>query len=248
MKTIMAALLLIIIIGTIGAVDITSYQFIDHLLTLPGPGKPDVYEDAVIFTAPSSGRRVGIAFAHEGFARVYWFQKLMTARDDEAPPESRNNRQPDPYQDSGILFHVYEIPQDIRELKYRLIIDGLWTTDPLNPLRAADPVTGLTYSLVPAPVFSKTPSPADAPPGLLSFFYTAPPGELVTVAGNFNGWDPFMYELAETKPGFYALTLPLPPGIYQYILYHRGERVLDPNNLNRVYTRDGKPANEAIVR
>jgi hypothetical protein len=245
MKTIMTGLLLITIIGTIGAADTESYQFIDHLLNLPGPGKPDIYEDTIIFTAPSSYRRVGIAFAHEGFARVYWFQKLLTAPNDEIPPDQRNNK--NPYQDSGLLFYTYEVPENTRELKYRMIIDGLWTTDPLNPLKDTDPVTGLAHSLVTAPVFTKTPSPAGKSPGALSFSYTAPPGELITVAGNFNSWDPFMYELAETKPGFYSLTLPLPPGVYQYVLFHRGERILDPNNLNRVYTLEGKPVNEAVV-
>jgi hypothetical protein len=246
MKTIMTGLLLITIIGTIGAADTESYQFIDHLLNLPGPGKPDIYEDTIIFTAPSSYRRVGIAFAHEGFAQVYWFQKLLTTPNDETPSGRQKNKSP--YQDSGLLFYVYEAPENTRELKYRMIIDGLWTTDPLNPLKVTDPATGLAHSLVTAPVFTKAPSPAGNIPGTLSFSYTAPPGELITVAGNFNGWDPFMYELAETKPGSYSLTLPLPPGVYQYVLFHRGERILDPNNLNRVYTREGKPANEAVVR
>jgi hypothetical protein len=244
MKTIMAGLLLLIIIGTIGAVDTESSQFIDRLLDLPGPGRPDVYEDRIIFTAPSTYRRVGIAFAHEGFARVYWFQKLLITNDEPAPAGRKGG---DPYRDSGMLFYIYQAPEDVRELKYRMIIDGLWTTDPLNPLKVTDPATGLIQSLVVRQVFAKPPSPAGGPPGTLSFSYTAPPGELITVAGNFNGWDPFMYELAETRPGFYSLTLPLPPGVYQYVLFHRGERVLDPNNLNRVYTPEGKAANEAQV-
>ncbi|MDR3138435.1 MAG: isoamylase [Treponema sp.] len=248
MKTITAVLLLIIIIGTIGAADTESYQFIDHLLNLPGPGKPDVYEDTVIFTAPPAYRRVGIAFAHEGFARVYWFRKLLVPQGEGAAPERRNDKKADPYMDGGFLFFAYEIPEGIRELRYRMVIDGLWTTDPLNPLRAVDPVTGLVHSLVPTPVFPKPLSPAQAPPGFLSLSYQAPPGEYITVAGSFNGWDPFMYALREIKPGFYALTLPLPPGIYQYALFHRGDRVLDPNNPNRVYTRDGKAVNEAAVR
>ncbi|MDR3167665.1 MAG: glycogen-binding domain-containing protein [Treponema sp.] len=250
MKTITAALLLFIIIGTIGAADIESYQFIDHLLNLSGPGKPDVYEDKVIFTASSYYRRVGIAFAHEGFARVYWFEKLLIPRNDETPPESQNNKRVDPYRDSGLLFFIYDRPENMQELRYRMVIDGLWTTDPLNPLRITDPATGLTHSLV--SVSSQAPSPATglagSPPGTLQVSYTAPPGERITLAGSFNGWDPFMYELRETKPGFYSLTLLLPPGVYQYVLFYRGERILDPNNLNRVYTREGQTANEWVIR
>jgi hypothetical protein len=234
-----------LIIGTIGAVDTESYQFIDHLLSLSGPGLPEVFEDGVIFTASASYRRVGIAFAHEGFAKVYWFRKLIIPNDNLTPEAERKKQ--DLYVDSGILFHVYTLPDHTQELEYRLIIDGLWTTDPGNPVSRLDP-SGLLYSVVSIPVLHKPPSTFDAPPGSLSFIYNGDPGETVTVAGTFNGWDPFMYTLQEKKPGYYSLILPLPPGTYQYVFFHRGQRILDPYNPNRVYTKDGKTASIAVIR
>lgn len=244
-KTIMVPLLLIFIIGTIGAIDTESYQFIDHLLSLNGPGRPEVFEDGVIFTAPSTYRRVGIAFAHEGFSKVYWFRKLVFLPDNGIVAESKNKIEPD-YQDSGILFYVYTIPKDMKELEYRLIINGLWTTDPVNPVYRVDSA-GLGRSLVPIPVGEKPLSTFDGPPGSLIFSYTAPAGEAITVGGNFNGWDPFMYELQEKTPGHYSLTLSLPPGTYHYVFFHRGQRILDPHNPHRIYTKDGKPASLAII-
>ncbi|MHB9292617.1 hypothetical protein Holit_01718 [Hollandina sp. SP2] len=245
MKTITVVGLLIFIIGTIGAVDTESYQFIDHLLSISEPGRPEVFEDGVIFTAPSSYRRVGIAFAHEGFAQVYWFQKLLFPKDNPTPEEEKK-KQP-LYTDSGILFHVYTLPEHIRELEYRLVIDGLWTTDPGNPEYRMD-ASGLIHSVVTIPDLAKSPSTFDAPQGSLTFTYTGSPGESVTVAGTFNGWDPFMYTLPEKSPGHYSLTLPLPPGTYQYVFFHRGQRILDPHNPNRVYTKDGKIASVAFIR
>jgi hypothetical protein len=56
-----------------------------------------------------------------------------------------------------------------------------------------------------------------------------------------------MYELTENPSGVYSLNLPLPPGTYQYVFFHRGERYLDPYNFNRVYTRDGKPVSQIII-
>jgi hypothetical protein len=247
MKKITILMLLIILIGNIGAVDTESYQFVDHLLGLSGPGEPEIYEDGVLFTASSSYRRVGIAFAHEGFAKVYWFQKLLITRDDIIPGTVKFKDPLDAYRDSGILFHLYPVPRDLRELEYRLIIDGLWTVDPLNPRYRMDRQSGIVRSTVPLPEIERPPSPFDGPPGSLSFSYRAPPGESITVAGNFNGWDPFMYELRETAPGIYALTLPLPPGVYHYVFFHRGRRMLDPNNHNRIYTAEGKTASEAVV-
>jgi hypothetical protein len=248
MKTIMAAVLLIFIIGFAGAADTESYQFIDRLLSLDGPGAPVLYEDAVIFTAPSSHRRVGVAFAHVGFSRVYWFRQLLVPQDPAAAPIPPGKKTPDPYRDSGILFYVHQIPENIRELEYRLIIDGLWTTDPANARIRKDASTSLLYSLVPLPARENIPGPLKGPPGTLSFSFKGPPGETVTVAGSFNGWDPFMYELIENPPGLYSLTLRLPPGKYQYVFFHRGERRLDPYNFSRVYSEDGKAASEIVLQ
>ncbi|GHU49436.1 hypothetical protein FACS1894200_08070 [Spirochaetia bacterium] len=82
MKHITAAMLLMLIIGKIGAIDTESYQFVDHLLTLPGPGIPHIFEDGVLFTAPSKEYgTVGISFAYEHFSKIHWFQKLVVPKD-----------------------------------------------------------------------------------------------------------------------------------------------------------------------
>jgi hypothetical protein len=248
MKKLIILMLLAVIIGKIGAVDTESYQFIDHLLKLPGPGAPELFEDGIIFTAPAAYRRVGVAFAHEGFSKVYWFQKLLIPKEEVTEKELKSGKEEDLYRDSGILFLVYTLPSTLRELEYRLVIDGLWTADPLNPLSRMDQQSGILRSTIRIPTQSLPPSTMDGPSGSLLFAYRAGPGEYITVAGSFNGWDPFMYELRETSPGSYSLTLPLPPGTYQYVFFHKGERVLDPHNFNRVYTKDGKAASEAIIQ
>ncbi|WP_043922604.1 isoamylase [Leadbettera azotonutricia] len=246
MKSIMATALLILTIGIIGAADLESYQFIDRLLTLPGPGAPVIFEDTVIFTAPSSYRRVGISFAFEGYSRVYWYKKLMIPEDPAVIAAMGKKKNINPNKDSGILFHVQTIPEDIGNLDYRMVIEGLWTPDPLNPLAVRDEA-GLTQSRVAIPVRAKPPSTFDAPAGSLRFTYNSAPGETITVGGTFNGWDPFMYELRETSPGVYTLTLALPPGTYQYVFFHRGERLLDPHNPNKIYTKQGMTASVAKI-
>ncbi|QQO09562.1 glycogen-binding domain-containing protein [Breznakiella homolactica] len=249
MKYFNCLMLLLLIIGNISAVDTESYQFIDHLLSISGPKAPEIYEDAVIFTVPSSYRRVGITFAHEGFSKIYWFRNLMVSG--EIPQSGNTETPPKPPRitevDSGFLFHVFNFPEGLSQLEYRLIINGLWTTDPMNPRTKLDSGTGLTLSVLELPALRKVDSIFDAPPGHLRFIYSAPSGEAVTVAGSFNGWDPFMYELRETSPGYYTLTLPVPPGTYQYVFFHRGRRVPDPGNPNTVFTREGTAASEIRV-
>jgi hypothetical protein len=247
MRKIMILMLLVAIIGNIEAIDTESYQFINHLLTIREPGAPEIFEDGVIFTAPSTHRRVGVSFAHEGFSRVYWFQQLLKAKETLTPKEEKSKNILDQYRDSGILFHVYTVPPELRELEYRLVIDGLWTTDPLNPRYRIDQKSGIVRSTIAMPEIPTPHTALEGPPGTLTFNYQAPSGEIVTVAGSFNGWDPFMYELRETTPGRYTLTLPLPPGTYQYVFFHRGQRILDPYNHNRAYTVEGVAAAEAVV-
>ena len=162
--------------------------------------------------------------------------------------ETRAQKQPTTFVDSGLLFYAFEYPRGMRELEYRLVVDGLWTADPRNPARRIDPSTGVIRSVVSLNESTGLKSTYDAPPGSLRFSYETASGETITVAGSFNGWDPFMYELIEESPGRYGLTLPLPSGVHRYVFFHRGERILDPNNPRKVYTAEGKTASEAVVR
>ncbi len=249
-QTALGAIFALTLVAQAGAVDFESFSFNDRLLSMRGPEAPVIFEDGVIFTAPSTSRRVGIAFAHEGFGRVHWFKKLMKSADEPLPADGKKekpSKKAPQFVDSGLLFFAYDYPRGMRELEYRLVVDGLWIADPRNPVRRIDPATGVVRSVVALPEPTKNPSTYDAPSGSLRFSYDTAPGETVTVAGSFNGWDPFMYELIEESPGRYVLTLPLPAGVHRYVFYHRGERILDPNNPRKVYTAEGKTASEAIV-
>ncbi|MDR1411799.1 MAG: isoamylase [Spirochaetaceae bacterium] len=247
MKKHIRLMFLFFIIGNIGALDTDSYEFNDRLLGVSSAGRPEIIEDGVLFTAPSSYRSVGIAFAHEDFTSIYWFRKLLVLAEQGPPPA--NGKQPPPkYGDSGVLFFAYTPPENIRTLEYRLIINGLWTTDPYNPLRREDAESGIHRSVVILPEIKRTLTVFEGAAGSLNFRFTAPPGETITVAGDFNGWDPFMHTLAETAPGRYSLALPLPAGTYHYIFYYRGSRVTDPNNRNTVYDKYGNPVSEAVLK
>ena len=247
MKTILRIILLAIIAVSPLKADWETYELVDRLLTLTGPGAPIVFEDSVIFTSPSRLQRVGVAFAHENFTPVYWFRQLLVSQDQLNAPIPPGQKVPDLYIDSGIQFYVYEVPDNITELEYRLVINGLWTVDPENSRTRRNPATGLTCSLISIPARNTNPNPLNGLPRGLEFTFTGPPGETVTVAGNFNGWDPFMYELKEWPSGVYSITIPLPPGTYQYVFFHRGQRYVDPYNPRRTYARDGSAASEIVI-
>jgi len=223
------------------AEDWETYAVLDRLLKIKTPGSPVICDDFVIFTADSSLRRVGVAFSHENFAATYWFKKLVVPNDFNAPIPA-GQKLPDPYKDSGVQFCIYKVPQQVKELEYRLVVNGLWTTDTSNSRVRRDPVSGLNMSVLQMPDKSEKPNPFDSLPEGVTFTFKSAPGETVTIAGTFNGWDPFMYELRETALGVYTITLSLAPGSYQYVFFCKGQRILDSFNPRRSYARDGKSA------
>jgi hypothetical protein len=222
--------------------DWETYQLIDRLITLEGPTQPIIHENFVIFTASTRLRKVGVSFAHENFSKVYWYRQLQLPQDQLNAPIPPGKKVPDLYIDSGIQFYVYPIPESIKELEYRLVINGLWTTDPGNSRIRRDAVSGLSLSVLPVPPKISKPDPLKGLPKGLIFTFNGPPGESVTVAGNFNSWDPFMYELKEDPAGVYSANIPLPSGTYHYVFFHRGQRYVDPNNPKRIYSKNGSAA------
>jgi len=248
MKTIRTFVLFFITVSILGAADWESHELVNLLLNIKEPNPPVVHEDSVIFTADSSIQRIGVSFAHENFSTVYWFRRLFIPQEFLNPVILPGQKLPDPFKDSGIQFHVYQVPGNLQEIEYRLVINGLWTIDPANPRTRRDPVSGLTMSVLNIPPRPENYHPSSGLPEGLKFSFKGPPGEVVTVAGNFNGWDPFMYELKESPSGHYSLTIPLPPGRYQYVFIHRGRRYTDPHNPRRIYARDGNAASEIVIQ
>ena len=84
------------------------------------PGAPVITEDYIIFTADTDHRNVGIVFDFENYQTIHPFQILMKVDED-------GNKTPQH------MFYCYERKHKIENIRYRLIMDGLWTTDPLNP-------------------------------------------------------------------------------------------------------------------
>jgi len=252
MKTIRFFIILVIIasfpaVTAVSAEDWESYELVNKLLNMQGPGAPLIHGDFVIFSADSNIRRMGVSFAHEDFDHIHWFRPLLVPQDYLNPIILPGEKLPSPYKESGMQFYVHRIPDHLRELEYRMVINGLWTFDPANPLIRRDRSTGLTMSVLQVPYRPVKHSPLNGLPEGLNFSFHGPPGETVTVAGTFNNWDPFMYELRENPRGVYSLIIPLPPGKYQYVFFHRGERFIDPDNPNRIYAKDGRIASEIEI-
>jgi hypothetical protein len=194
-----------------------------YLAGLKSAKAPRAIEGELAMSASGPYRAVAAAFVHEGFATLHPFER---------------NKQ-------GVFVLAYPIPLNRREaLEYRLVVDGVWTLDPANPERRADPESGLDVSVASVPELSDLRLGLyrilDEEGSTARFAFRGASGESVTVCGDFDNWDPFILEMAETSPGLYRLDLPLPPGKHYYTFVYRGEALPDPLNPVKASNRDGK--------
>jgi 1,4-alpha-glucan branching enzyme len=74
----------------------------------------------------------------------------------------------------------------------------------------------------------------------VSFEYFDPAARIVTVAGDFNGWDPRAKPLKRDAGGLWTGSVRLEPGTYHYKFVVNGEKwEEDPLNLHRVLNEHG---------
>lgn len=209
-----------------------SYFYDKVIREIDRPQAPVITDDYIVFTADAAARFVGIAFDFENFQTIHPFQILHTYDIDGKETNS-------------VLFYCYERKHQVSEIKYRLVMDGLWTTDPENPVKEYDETINLYFSKVAN--LGEIETITKPAPDSTRFIYKGESGLDLKLAGNFTNWDPWIYTMCETKPGFYELDLPLPTGKYYYSYFVGLVPVLDSTNPDKVYTADGRTANVLVV-
>ncbi len=208
---------------------------LDSLLeTIDRPREPVVIGDYIIFTADPSIRHAGIAFDFEQYRKIHTFKRLVRQNEDNTNTQS------------FVSFYILYIPQNIQSISYRVVMDGLWTTDPQNMLSIYDANANLHVShlQLQRPVISETITNQKT----VKFVYEGESGQRIRLAGNFTNWDPYIYELRETSMGLYELELALPKGTYYYTYYSGIQSFLDETNPERAYTSDGRVASVVTLQ
>jgi hypothetical protein len=184
---------------------------------------PDYMRGQVFFSYSEKGpvRRVGIAFQHENFNTVH--------------PFLRNEH--------NTFVLNYTPPEDAEQLVYRLVVDGVWMADPNNPQQVHLPgnISASRFELPQKPV-QQRPVVTETQDGRVTFRFAAEQARRVAVAGSFNHWDPFMYQLQLEDPQAdrYSLSLDLPSGTHYYYFVVDGRPVPDPHNPRMLKTGDGQ--------
>ena len=185
---------------------------------------PRMVDDVLVlsFKPERPIRFVGVRFAHEAWKILH--------------PYAMNER--------GVFVLDYPVPEGVLEIRYRIVVDGLWMADPANPVTDSD-AAGVSFSVFrlenePARTVVN-PKPDSG--GALTFVFRGSPGRRVSIVGDFNNWDPFMDPLDETTPGSYAVTIRVPAGEHWYYFFSDGRRILDRFNAQTGGDPDGGTVN-----
>lgn len=210
------------------------YEYDSIVQSIDSLGTPYVQNNYAIFTADKNARSVGIAFDFENFRTIHMFS-LRTVRDTEYTVID------------SFYFYILELPKNVQTVEYRIIVDGLWTTDPQNSNTVYNEQTGIKLSLLDA---SRYIPPVTEQPqkGMVHFVYRGDSGQQIRLGGSFTNWDSWIYEMVEVQPGIYQIDLPLPPGKYEYVFYSGLTTLVDKGNPDRCYTPDGRVASLLIVK
>jgi 1,4-alpha-glucan branching enzyme len=177
-------------------------------------------EDALIlsFSPAVPARFVGVRFANESWAVLH----------------------PCALNENGVFVLDYPVPEGLREIRYRVVVDGQWMADPLNPAVDTD-VAGTQVSVFTLDSEPARPvvNPRVERDGSVTFVYQGTAGRRVSIVGDFNNWDPFMDYLSEGQPGSYSVTLRMPAGVHWYYFVSDGRRILDRFNAASATDPDG---------
>lgn len=181
---------------------------------------PILYKDKIIlsYSVNKPVRHVGAVFAHEEYRTLHSFQ----------------------VNSKGVFYLLMDAPENVSELVYRIVIDGLWTTDPNNSMTLSDD-KGTELSRLPLEI--KTEDTIASPlikPNSAEFYFSYEEGKNIWLTGSFVSWNPYQLKMKEVEPGLYYLRVRLLPGQYDYAFFDGVNQILDPLNSSFAYKTDGR--------
>lgn len=191
-------------------------------------GPPTMVDGSLVFTHKTDRRVrfIGVSFAHEDFKQIHTFV--------------RNQH--------GVYLYPLKSPPADTLLAYRIVVDGLWMTDPFNNRTVRD-AAGNRLSVVRTPPADRPflQSPVFHADGTVEFRFGYSGDATVHIAGTFNSWDPFMHRLHPTSDTVRSIRLRLAPGKYYYYFVVEGRRIVDALNPYWGSDPDGNTASEIVV-
>ncbi|MBI9108009.1 MAG: hypothetical protein JEZ04_14775 [Spirochaetales bacterium] len=188
---------------------------------------PELIDNHLVLTYKGARRYrfVGAAFQHEDFKKIHPFY-INT---------------------NGVYVLTYPLKEDMKNLDYRIVVDGLWMTDPENPVTSRG-LGGISLSSFTVPEKAGPPESPQTSGKQITFIYNGNPGQRVYVYGDFNNWEPYMFRMRESGgSGTYTYTIRAREGKYKYKFIVDGTSLADPLNDSKTIDAFGETASILTV-
>jgi len=220
MKRFLSILTVLLILPFISltAIELEGYNISKKLISLEKSGPPEIVDNYIVLSLESNDKPlfIGAAFEHENYTKIHQYKKIKG---------------------ENIYYLVINKP-DINEIKYRVIVDGIWQADPHSE-KIQQMSNGVKLSVFPLPSVPDNEARYPQTKEKYTFFYhKGKPGSSVYIAGSFNNWDPFMYRMKEKDSGEYYFKVRLKPGEHFYYFLENGVKMSDKRNPVLVWDKE----------
>lgn len=131
----------------------------------------------------------------------------------------------------GVWYYLITNPVKKKEIQYKFVVDGIWTSDPKNPLRAYDG-NGSYLSVIESFTVpeGRHVSYRLIDGSTVEFRTWNPTARMISLVGDFNHWNPEDDLLAKGRDGIWRVRKKLFPGVYRYKFIIDGEWLPDVYN------------------
>lgn len=128
----------------------------------------------------------------------------------------------------GVWFYFLSNNNYAGRVEYKFNVDGLWTEDPYNAFREDDGRGSyLSLSEIDAPRDGKLVTYKKTGKNMVLFRTYKPDARVISLVGDFNGWNPEHDLMKRGGDGIWRLEKRLSPGIYRYKFIIDGEWMPD---------------------
>lgn len=183
---------------------------------------PVIGEDSILFVVTNQARSVKLLLESEGWKPIYMNYDERVR----------------------MWYYIYEKELKKGKYRYKIVVDGIVFTDPLNPNREPDGIGGF-FSVFELKddleIFRKNPKYLGN--GYYEFRYKNLDAKKVVISGNFNNWNPYELEMKRESGGLWKIRLYLPKGTYYYQFIVDDEIVPDPLNPKTIRDKHGNVVN-----
>jgi len=131
---------------------------------------------------------------------------------------------------NGVWYYFYSVQSEeqVRDIKYKFYVDGIWIHDPRNPFKENDGAGSLlSTSSAPSPYYATNVTYKMTGKNTVEFRVYNSAARMISLVGDFNNWNPENDLMQRGRDGIWRLTKRLMPGTYRYIYLVDGKETPD---------------------